>query len=432
MGGRRLGQLLLLACLSGPALADETSRAKDAEAAALQLADLPAAASEPRRDWLLAVEAGLGAATERAGGRDLNTNTERLSLDLQLDRALGAGWRGAFSNQLDLRWQGGFGERSAINTLREAYLSWQPQPDRALDLGRINARHGVALGYNPSDYFRSGAVRSIVAIDPASLKKNRQGSVMLRGQTLWADGSLSALASPKLTEQAASDADFSLNAGATNCSNRWLLLLSQRLAEGINPQWLLFGEEGQSPQLGFNLTGLLGQATVAYVEWSGGRSASQLAQALAAQGAANDQAFRSRYAGGLTYTSADKLSLTLEYNFNGGGMSQAVWRALPHVSAAAYVQYRRWVQDRFDMPTRHVLFAYASWQDALAQPNLDFNAMLRHNLDDHSRLGWVEARYHWPETDLALQYQRNQGGPGSEFGALPQARLLQVLLRRLF
>ena len=56
------------------------------------------------------------------------------------------------------------------------------RPDTLIDLGRINVRNGVALGYNPTDYFRAGAVRAAVSVSPASLKENRQGSVMLRGQ----------------------------------------------------------------------------------------------------------------------------------------------------------------------------------------------------------------------------------------------------------
>jgi hypothetical protein len=58
--------------------------------------------------------------------------------------------------------------------------------------------------------------------------------------------------------------------------------------------------------------------------------------------------------------------------------------------------------------------------------------MLRTNLDDRSQLSWLEARYHWNHAELALQWQSNRGRPASEFGALPQAQALQLLLRYLF
>jgi hypothetical protein len=83
------------------------------------------------------------------------------------------------------------------------------------------------------------------------------------------------------------------------------------------------------------------------------------------------------------------------------------------------------------MVTRQSWFAYASWQDGIMS-NLDFNAMLRQNAVDNSRQGWIEARYHWKRTDLALQWQQQQGTPASEFGAYPQRHSLQVLVRYFF
>ena len=145
-------------------------------------------------------------------------------------------------------------------------MGWQPTDAQALDLGRINARFGVATGYNPTDYFRTNSLRSLVSVDPNSLKKNRQGAFMLRGQTLWADGALTAVLSPRLARQPDST-PFALNEGATNASNRWLLAWSQRLSERLNPQWLLYGEERKPPQIGFNLAALASNATV--VSWNG-------------------------------------------------------------------------------------------------------------------------------------------------------------------
>ncbi|MDP3653432.1 MAG: hypothetical protein Q8R67_17330 [Rhodoferax sp.] len=424
-----LGGWALLAALAvlaaGPVRGQNVAEAPDTEGAALLLADQAPAAAEHAKDWQLSLEGALGETAQRYGKGTVQH--QRLSLDLQLDTQVSEGWRAVLSDQLDQRWQRQPEDSSATNTLKEAYLSWQPSPERALDVGRVNARYGVASGYNPTDYFRSGANRSIVAIDPASLKKNRQGSVMLRGQTLWSGGSLTAIASPHLADQP-SDASFSLDLGATNRQDRWLLALSQRLSENLTPQWLLYGENTQSPQLGFNLTGLLGQATVAYVEWSGGRSASQLAQAL--QGA-DDTAFRSRLATGLTTTTQNKLSLTLEYDFNGAAPSADAWTALARQAPQAYTQYRAWAQGQLDLPTQQSVFLYASWQDAL-QNQLDLNAMLRHNLDDHSQLVWLEARYHWSHTDLALQWQHNRGTAGSEFGALQQEQVVQLLLRYFY
>lgn len=421
----------LLVVFGASALAQPTTPASpqpptaDADDSALLLADQAPVAQAKARDWQLAIEGAAGETSQRYGLGGLHT--QRLSLDLQIDTKLADDWRAVLSDLLDQRWQHPFDDASTTNTVKEAYVSWQAGPERALDMGRINARYGVAAGYNPTDYFRSGANRSITAIDPSSLKKNRQGSMMLRGQTLWNRGSLTAMASPKLADQA-TDAAFSLDLGATNGQDRWLLALSQRLSDSINPQWLLYGEGSQSPQLGLNLTGVLGQATVAYLEWSGGRSASQWAQAL---GTGDDTAFRSRWATGLTYTTDNKVSITAEYDFNGAALTSDDWEALGRRAPLAYAQYRSWAQKAMDLPTQQSVFVYVSWQDAFTS-QLDINAMLRHNLDDRSQLAWLEARYHWGHTDMAVQWQHNRGGATSEFGALQQERVLQVLLRYFY
>ena len=287
---RALLLLLLLAAL--PALADD-------DAAALLLADRTAATAEASSDWHVFVETD--ASEWRPQGAGLAVHGSRFSLDAKFDKTFAPGWRAVFADRLDLNRTDGATGNSDFNTLKEAYLSWQAAPDRIADLGRINARSGVAMGYNPTDYFRAGALRTVVSLDPASLRENRLGSAMLRGQTLWEGGSLTALWSPKLADQPSS-AEFSPDFGATNRHDRWQLALSEKLSEALNPQWLLTGAAGQSPQLGLNLTALPNDSTVAYVEWSGGRAPSLAAQALLRP---DDAAFRSRLSSGLTYTTAN-------------------------------------------------------------------------------------------------------------------------------
>lgn len=394
----------------------------DSEDDALLLADSAPRQTATARDWQLFAESAFGGTRQRHGAPPLSQ--QRLSLDFALDKTLAPGWRAVLADRLDIRWQNRQSGESAINTLKEAYLGWQAQPEILLDFGRINVRNGVATGYNPTDFFRSGAVRSVVSVDPASLKSNRLGSVMLRGQTLWVGGSFTALYSPRLQTTRHNDA-FAPDFGATNNTNRWLLAASQQISDGFSPQALLYGEAGQSPQLGLNLTALLNQATVAHFEWSGGRSRSQYAQAL---NGADDSAFRQRLASGLSYTTPNKLTLTLEYEYNGSALDQTAWSALARSAPQAYWQYRQWLQNVQDLPTRRAAFAYLSWQDALLN-RLDLNAMRRTNLADRSHLSWLEARYRFDGADAALRWQRNSGGMGSEFGALPQQRVWQVLLR---
>lgn len=381
--------VLLLLVIAVPVLAD------DDDAAALLLADQTASTAERSGDWRVYVETA--ARESRRQGPGLALHGARLSLDARFDKTFAPGWRAVFADRLDMNRMDGVSGSRDINTLKEAYLSWQAQPDRIADLGRINARNGVAMGYNPTDYFRAGALRSVVSLDPASLRENRLGSAMLRGQALWNTGSLTALYSPKLADHP-SDSDFSPDLGATNQRARWLVALSEKLSDALNPQWLLSGGAGQSPQLGLNVTALPNDATVVYFEWSGGRSPALAAQALMSR---DDAAFRSRLSTGLTYTTPSNVSFTAEYEYNGAALDRAGWNALRRGPAAAYGLYRGFVTDIQDPPTRHNVFLYAVWQDALVR-HLDLTAMVRYAVLDHSRLQWLEARYRWTRADIAL------------------------------
>lgn len=406
------------------AMASATTQ-DDTDLDALATADKTQAVTEKASDWRLFVEGAFGDTAQRYGLPSYRT--ERLSADLALDKTLAPGWRLIFADRLDWDWEGQTPNEFKVNTLKELYLSWQIAPREIVDVGRINTRYGVATGYNPTDYFRNDAVRSVVSVDPNSLRNNRLGSVMLRTQILWDGGSLTAIASPKLTAEP-SNAAFSVDLGATNNTNRWLLALSQQFGDNFNPQFLLYGEAGKSTQLGFDLTHLIGDATVAFVEWCGGQGASLYSQAL---GGPSREVFRNRLSTGLTYTTSNKISLTLEAEYNGAAVDNADWTALGNGPLPRYEQYRNIAQQVQDLPTRKSLFFYGSWQDAMIT-HLDFSALARQDLIDQSRLSWIEARYHWDHTDVALQWQRYGGKAWSDYGAIPQRTTWQTVVTYFF
>lgn len=399
------------------------AHAQDADA--LNLADHADMKAEKPSDWKVFGEAGLRESMRRSNGEALHAG--RVSLDVRYDRMFAPGWRAVFADRLDMNRSDGATGDGNVNSVKEAWLSWQASPERIADFGRINVRNGVAMGYNPTDAFRAGAIRSATSIDPASLRENRLGSVMLRGQGLWQGGSLTAVLSPKLASAPNSGA-YSLDLGATNRRNRWQVALSQSVSESLNPQVLLSGGAGESAQLGFNLSALANDATVVFFEWSGGRSRSLGSQAL---DGVDDSGFRNRLATGLTTTTADNLSLTFEVDYNGAGLDRDAWNALRRGSPAAYGRYRTFASGLQDPATRRHAFFYASWTDAFVK-HLDLNAMLRYDAIDSSRLQWIEARYHWARVDLALQTQLNSGKPGSDYGAIVERRITQLLLRTYF
>ena len=412
--------LSLLSALSHAAPPADT----DGDLDALKVADQTPKSVEKAGDWHTYLEAAYGDTSQRYGLPSYSSG--RLSIDTSLDKTLAPGWRLVFADRLDLNWQDQAPQRDEINTLKELYLSWQFSPNEIVDAGRINTRYGAATGYNPTDYFRDDAVRSAVSVNPSSLRNNRLGSVMLRAQTLWDGGSLTAMVSPKLDKHPGTE-PFNVDLGATNNVNRYLLVASQQVSDSLNPQWLLYGEQGKSPQAGFNLTRLFGDATVAFVEWSGGRGESQYQEALGGpERNTIGNVFRNRLSAGLTYTTSNKVSLTVEGEYDGAALDKANWNGLGQVSAARYVQYRSVVQTMQDIPTKEALFVYASWQDAMVN-HLDLSALVRQDLIDQSRLTWAEARYHWDHVDIALQWQHYGGKMWSDFGALPEKSMWQVV-----
>ena len=405
---------------SAAAAAAGAADMEDDDSAALALPSAQLAPAASARSTSLTLE-GVETAAAQVDGPE--QEGQRLSADARYDSALATGWRAIVAARLDADWANRFDTLEEIGTLKEAYLSWQPQPSLLLDAGRINGRQGVAYGYNPTDFFRTDAVRSIVSIDPNSLRDNRLGTVMLRGQQLWDSGALSVVYAPRLTDHA-SAAPMDPDIGATNARDRWLVSFSQKLATNWTPQWLAFGGEGQEPQLGMNLTALLGQSMVAYAEVSAGRSSSLWAQALDLP---RTDTWRSRAASGLTYSTTSKLSLTLEYEYNGAGLGTIAWDAARGGSLARYGRYREYALAQQDTATRSNLFLYATWQDLLVR-HLDLSALLRQDLADHSRLPYVELRRHWTALDLALRWQDSWGDTTSDYGASPQRQTWQFVI----
>lgn len=392
----------------------------DAETDALSLESAAEAAPEAARDTKLFVEGAIGNASQRylPNSRDMG----RASLDFSHSARLAPGLRAVISDRLDHLYPTDVGADATVNSLREAYVSWQPDGDTTIvELGRINLRYGPGYGYNPTDFFRDGSLRTLTTANPFALRENRLGTVMLHGQRLWTDGSLSVAYSPKLADRPSTEG-WSLDLGSTNKRDRALIALSTQFSQRVSSQVLAYKEEGMSPSLGASLTALLSDAAVAHLEWSRGSEPDLLGRALALPSAA---ATRNRFVGGVTYTTLGKLSVTAEYQYNGFALSQSDWATLG-AAPATQMAYLLEAQRLQELAPRQAYLIYVT-QKSLGLKDLDLTAYLRLNPGDDSRLAWLELRHHWPSFDLTFQLQQNFGSPASEFGILPDRRVVQVL-----
>lgn len=413
---RAVATALLFAIV--PALA----AAGDPDEAALDLKSASVESSDATQSpFKLYVEAALGTAPKRyeAGSRSLR----RASLDLFYSSKFGSDWRVVFSDRMDHIRTHDPGTDDTLNSVREAYVSWEGDGgDTVVELGRINLRYGPAYGYNPTDFFRDGALRSITSVNPFSLRENRLGTVAWRAQRIWQGGSLALAVSPKLANES-SDRTFSIDLGATNNRTRGLLTANHQFSDRVNGQILLYKEPGVDVVPGASVTALVSSSTSAHFEWAHaqGPGLANLAGAVNGRSTSGN-----RFAAGFTYTTSSKLSLTAEVHYNQLALSKSDWDRAAINSPALIVNYLMQAQRAQELASPRAYLLYASQRDAGIK-NLGVAAFVRVNGDDRSYYSWLELRYHLVNLDLALQWQRNSGRANTEYGLSPDRRIVQLV-----
>ena len=390
---------------------------------ALTLADkAPTDTAKPPQRWRTFVEGAAGRNTLQDSSTRIDT--QRASLDLRFDATVAPGLRAVLSDRLDLAHSNGEPPAEDVNTLREAHLSWARGDDQVIDLGRVNVRNGAAMGFNPTDWFKENALRTVTSPDPAVLRENRQGTVVLQGHQLWSTGSLTAAYSPRLDDEPDPDS-FAIDFGATNPRHRWLLAGSYKFSDLLNPQLLLYGGVDTPTQLGVNLSALVSDAAVVFGEFSFGKGRTLVAQAL---GLAEAESSQRRAALGLTFTTGFNLTLTAEAEYNSAAPDGGQWDALDPVARLGVLAT---ADSQQDLPVRRAWFFHATWKDLLLR-RLDLSAFLRRDAETDSRTEWLEVRYRWERADLSVQWQRFSGDPGSVYRTVPQDTAIELALRYYF
>ena len=272
---------------------------------------------------------------------------ERGLLDMRSEWQVGRALRLTYSGRLNLRVEEGLGfpnHENLTHDLREAFLSWEPVERFYIDAGRINSKSGVALGFNPTDFFKTRAVVEPLSVDPVVLRDDRLGTLMLRAQRVWSEGSLTAVYAPAVASDSAIYTRLDLRSfdpmfDRTNAHERGLLKGTFDIGEGFSPELMAYTSQGRV-RWGANLAGTIGKSTVAYLEWSGGRQDTVSADALdfgRATGSLPTAAagvlpglgtvdFRSQLAVGLSYTTdLPKITFNLEFHYNQAGFSRGDW-----------------------------------------------------------------------------------------------------------
>ena len=376
---------------------------------------------------------------------------ERALLDAKREWDLGHALRLSYSGRLNLRAEDGLGfpnHENLTHDLREAYVSWEPLERLFLDAGRINLKSGVALGFNPTDFFKTRAVVEPLSVDPVVLREDRLGVLMLRAQRVWSRGSLTAVYAPAVASDSAIYTPRDLRSfdpmfDRTNAHERWLLKGTFDLAEHFSPELLAYTSGGRT-RWGVNLAENVGQSVVTYLEWSGGRRGTVAADALgfgratgslpaAVAGVLPDlgtDGFRDELALGASYTTPlPKITFNLEFHYSQAGFSGADWdawfrrggaSATPQVAAALWY-VRDFATDQQELISRRYAFLRADWVDAFV-PQLDVTGFIYADLIDGSTRLQLGADYYLSDRwTIGGQILVDSGGHHSNFGSLPQA-----------
>ncbi len=347
-----------------------------------------------------------------------------------------------------------FSSQTVENDLREAFMSVEIRENTFLEAGRVNVRNGVALGFNPTDFFRARTLLNQSSLDPSVIRENRLGTVMVRLESIFGFGAASLAFAPEvkspppLSERHPLGIDPRL--GATNGMPRALATLSLHLLD-LSPELLGYLEPHRQ-KLGLDVSHPVGGAIVTYGEWAGGREANLATRAHefgVATGTlppeapvlpptTTSSAFRNDLATGFSLTVARTATLNLEYHFHEGGFgSSDLRRGLSTGSAPGAPTFvpgelwfvRGYASDEGEPLARDELFVRADFPKTLRH-DIDLSAFAFVNLQDGSSLSQLALSYYLSDSwTLAGFVSANLGARRSERGSYPESVNAIVALR---
>lgn len=403
-----------------------------------------AAWAQQDQEWIPESDLGTKQSAQSSGRRfaDLFVNLRRSpatsSSQVQGNVALDHYHNGSFNSNLQWVVSGrvdldsapgaGLSANSLSLSLREAYLTAHIDALN-VDIGRINIRDGVALGYNPSDVFRSGSLLARRTEDPARLRESRLGVVGLQARYATDVGNFSGLIAPKISVDNKKhwyDPQLSAVNGVD----------TQTYFKYTAPRWndvysslVLHRSPATGNTLGINSTGNIGQHIIAYIEYA------KLKRTQLPNNVDGSLALKRDYtqvAFGASYSTERRQTWTLEYQHNGAGLGTEQWRGdWQSASPATLTSIVSDTLKRQDPLAKKSVMALLQW-DQLLTADDDLTCLARANLIDKSRLLWCEWRYKLPRSEWSMSGARLVGAARSEFGAAATPWLLAAKLRLFY
>lgn len=340
----------------------------------------------------------------------------RSVLDFRKEWRVGDQLRLALSNRLESL-EVNTGHGTVRNALREAYLSASVGDSAFVDVGRINLRSGVGLGFNPSDWLREGASLPQTTQNPASQRENRLGTFMLKMQAVQGWGAAHVALIPHLERRPDEESAHGLDLGRTNADPALHLRIAPKVNERISVDLLAYARSGRQPQWGLNTTAVMSDALIAHFEWSAG-----LREGLVDPSQQRSRSLHHRVATGFSWTAPNGAVLAMERHLATDALSRDDWNTWRLSTANAIaVRLGQLRGERLalqDPLVRDAWFIRVAMNGLLRDPDIDVSAFLRLNPHDNSRLWQLDCSWH-ANAQLSLHISAGgfSGGSRSEFGA---------------
>jgi hypothetical protein len=387
---------------------------------------------------------------------------ERLFLDVRKEWKVKRNLNFTLSNRLTFRAENDISfptHENVINEFREGFLSWEPVERAYVDIGRINLRSGAALGFNPTDFFKTRAVVEPLTSDPSVLREDRLGTLMLEGQYIGQGRAFTIALAPDLVRPSTIHTNttlpsFNPSIDRTNDHFRLLIKTSFSTGHDFSPE-LLFYHEGNQIKFGINLTRSLGRRIIVYGEWAGGQRTGIVdealrygretgtvpANAVSAIPVDSTVRFENDLSLGGSCTNSKKITFNLEYHLHQAGFSGKDWNSWfaagrgqtsssPIARGLWYI--REYALDQQEPLARHSTFLRMDWVDAFI-PKLEITGFINTDIYDGSSLIQASADYYVSKAwTIGGQVNGNPGSRNSDFGSLPQSVGVLLKVARYF
>jgi hypothetical protein len=385
-----------------------------------------------------------------------NRWNNRLALDgrgdIRLTNKLDLTVADRFTNSEKDDW--GQSKTEYLNDLKELFITWNPVASQYVDFGRINEQNGVALGFNPTDYFKQRAVTVRTSENSSDLRDNRLGTFMARGQGVWQKGAVTLAMAPKVTEKDntfwSDEEEIGLQLHRTNDSFRFLSKVDLNMLEDLTPELIYFNDGGQS-HFGLNLTKGIGDQIITYLEADLGEQFDVVTESL--RRAREDEAipastpdllleddksqYQKQLVAGISFTDTSKRSLNIEYIYNEAGMTPEQWKTWFRTGSAAKAMLddteteqigkdilgqlwtiRQYAQEDGALLSRHALFCHGFWEDAWIN-DFDMTMIAQMNLEDQSMMLEPQGTYRYNNRlSISLAVAVFTGSSQSEYGSM--------------